>query len=185
MKKERWKSTLSLFLYFFRISWFTFGGGWSIVAQMQKDFVEQEKTITDEELLDIVSVGRSIPGTMIGNVAYLYGYRRAGILGGIAALAGMVTPPIIILSLLTLGYNRFKDNVYVEKMLTGVRAAVVPIIFTAVVKLCHGTMNTAFAVVVCVAACILSAAFDVNCVLIILLGVAVGLLRGERGEGRA
>ena len=47
---------------------FTFGGGWSIIAQMQKLYVEQEHTITSEELLDLTSVGRSLPGTMIGNV---------------------------------------------------------------------------------------------------------------------
>lgn len=78
------KKAAVLFGQFFQFGCFTFGGGWSIVAQMQKLYVEKEKTITSQELLDITSVGRSLPGTMIGNVAMLYGYRAAGILGGIA-----------------------------------------------------------------------------------------------------
>ena len=101
MNKEKLKKIWEVFTYFFRISWFTFGGGWSIVAQMQKDYVEKKGELTDEELLDIVSVGRSLPGTMIGNVAYLFGYRQAGILGGVLSVVGMVLPPMIILSVLT------------------------------------------------------------------------------------
>ena len=101
MRKEKRIKVWEVFSYFFHISWFTFGGGWSIVAQMQKDYVDGKKELTTEELLDIVSVGRSLPGTMIGNVAFLFGYRQAGLLGGLLAVAGMVLPPMLILSVLT------------------------------------------------------------------------------------
>lgn len=185
MKQSRWKTSWSLFFYFFRISWFTFGGGWSIIAQMQKDFVEDRKLLTADELLDIVSVGRSVPGTMIGNVAYLYGYHMAGLPGALASLVGMVIPPMLILSVLTLGYSRFKDNVYVAKMLCGVRAAVVPIILAAVLKLSKGNLSTPLAVVVCLAACALSLFWNVNCALIILLGGVIGLMVGRRKEAKA
>ena len=53
MKKTSLKKIWEMFFYFFRISWFTFGGGWSIVSQMQKDFVDDKKELTAEELLDI------------------------------------------------------------------------------------------------------------------------------------
>ena len=76
---KRARQVLGLFFQFMKFGLFTFGGGWSIVAQMQKLYVEQEKVITSEELLDLTSVGRSLPGTMIGNVAVLYGYRVAGL----------------------------------------------------------------------------------------------------------
>ena len=69
---------LELFLYFFKIGFYTFGGGWSIVAQIQQEYVQKKGWITDEELLDITSVGRSLPGLMIGNVSYLFGYHVAG-----------------------------------------------------------------------------------------------------------
>lgn len=183
MKKSKIKTVFSLFFYFFRISWFTFGGGWSIIAQMQKDFVDDKKILTAEELLDIVSVGRSVPGTMIGNVAYLFGYRQAGVPGALAALIGMVTPPMLILSVLTLGYNKFKDNVYVAKMLSGVRAAVVPIILSAVLRLSKGNLNTLLAIGICLGACLLSLIWNINCACIILLGGAIGLAVGHwKGE---
>lgn len=182
MRKEKLKKVWEVFCYFFHISWFTFGGGWSIVAQMQKDFVDEKQEMTAEELLDIVSVGRSLPGTMIGNVAYLFGYRQAGVLGGVMAVVGMVLPPMLILSVLTYCYVVFKDNVWVAKMLTGVRAAVVPIILSAALKLRQGAFPEKICYVLCVGGCILNAVFGVNCVLVILLGVAAGLILGRRKE---
>lgn len=87
---RRWKDIAVLFVQFMKFGCFTFGGGWSIVAQMQQLYVEQRHTITNEELLDLTSVGRSLPGTMIGNVAMLFGYRMAGFLGGLACVVGKI-----------------------------------------------------------------------------------------------
>lgn len=182
MNKKKWKVVWEMFAYFFHISWFTFGGGWSIVAQMQKDYVDEKQQLTTQELLDIVSVGRSLPGTMIGNVAYLFGYRQAGVAGGVAAVVGMVTPPMIILSVLTFGYTAFQNNVWVASALAGVRAAVVPIILAAALKLCKGAFSGALSFALCIGACILSVVFQVNCVLLILIGVAVGLIVGRWKE---
>ena len=86
MKKQQWERTLDLFKVFFKFGCFTFGGGWSIVAQIQKEYVEKKHWITDEELLDFTSVGRSLPGLMIGNTSVLFGYHAAGIPGAMAAL---------------------------------------------------------------------------------------------------
>ena len=185
MKKQKWKKIWECFCYFFHISWFTFGGGWSIVAQMQKDYVEGKQELTDQELLDIVSVGRSLPGTMIGNVAYLFGHRRAGALGGVVSVIGMVLPPMLILSVLTYGYGLLKDNIWVAKMLQGVRAAVVPIILVAAMKLRNGAFPNKLCYGVCLGACVLNAFFGVNCVLVILLGVAAGLIMGKWKEAEA
>lgn len=182
MNKEKLKKIWEVFTYFFHISWFTFGGGWSIVAQMQKDYVEKKQELTDEELLDIVSVGRSLPGTMIGNVAYLFGYRQAGILGGVLSVVGMVLPPMIILSVLTYCYVLFKENIWVAKMLGGVRAAVVPIILSAAIKLCKGAFPEKICYALCIGGCVLNLVFGVNCVLVILLGVAAGLIIGKWKE---
>ena len=182
MNKEKLKKIWEVFTYFFHISWFTFGGGWSIVAQMQKDYVEKKRELTDEELLDIVSVGRSLPGTMIGNVAYLFGYRQAGILGGVLSVVGMILPPMIILSVLTYCYVLFKENIWVAKMLGGVRAAVVPIILSAAIKLSKGAFPEKICYALCIGGCVLNLVFGVNCVLVILLGVAAGLIIGKWKE---
>ena len=149
---------------------FTFGGGWSIIAQMQKLYVEREHTITSEELLDLTSVGRSLPGTMIGNVAMLYGYRVAGIAGGMACLFGMILPPMAILAVITQFYTAF---------MRGIRAAVVPIMISAVI----GMVGSAFRFPPCYAVMLLVIALylflNVNCVYLVVIGAVCGLLIAE------
>ena len=93
---------LELFLYFFKIGFYTFGGGWSIVTQIQQEYVQKKGWITDEDLLDITSVGRSLPGLMIGNVSYLFGYHVAGFPGALACLLGISLPSLIVLTVVTL-----------------------------------------------------------------------------------
>ena len=183
--KEKMKQAFALFLYFFKIGWFTFGGGWSIVAQMQTDYVEKKKSIDSQELLDIVSVGRSLPGTMIGNVAYLFGYHQGGVPGGVMAVLGIVTPPLIILSVVTFFYVQVRDNIWVAKALTGVRAVVAPVILSAVLKLNKGAFPTAACYVLCAVGCVLSLLFKINCVFIVLIGIAAGLILNRKKEGRA
>ena len=152
-QKERWKKALWLYLYFAKVGCYTFGGGWSIIAQMQKDFVAKRGWTTYEELLDKISVGRSVPGTMISNVTLLFGYSQAGVPGAILSVLGIITAPVIILSILTFCYGQFRDNVYVARALVGVRAAVVPIMLVSMksmaktafpYKLCYGVTLLGF-----------------------------------------
>lgn len=135
MKKADLKTAAMIFLVFFRIGCFTFGGGWAIVAQMEQEFVNKRKLITKDELLDIVAVGKSLPGIMVTNDAMLFGCQVAGIPGGIAAVLGIVCPAVIILSIVTIFYGLLKDNHWVKSALSGIQAAVVPIIITAAMSL--------------------------------------------------
>ena len=158
---KRARQVLGLFFQFMKFGLFTFGGGWSIIAQMQKLYVEQEKVITSEELLDLTSVGRSLPGTMIGNVAMLYGYRVAG------------------LAVITQFYTAFQNNLWVAAAMRGIRAVVVPIMISAVL----GMVGSAFRYPPCYAVMLLVIAlylfFNVNCVYLVVIGAVCGLLIAE------
>lgn len=176
---ERLKKAFTLYWYFFRIGWYTFGGGWSIVAQIEKDFVETRGELTPEELLDTVSVGRSLPGLMIGNVTYLFGCHQGGTLCGVLSVLGISTPPLIILSFLTVGYSAVSGIAWVEQMLNGVRCVVAPVIFSAAWKLRKGAFPKATCYLLCVLAFIASAAFHASNVAIVLFGIAAGLLLGK------
>ena len=183
---------LELFLYFFKIGFYTFGGGWSIVAQIQQEYVQKKGWITDEDLLDITSVGRSLPGTMIGNVAMLYGNHAAGLAGGVVCLVAMILPPFLILSVLTLCYTAVRDNYWVMAAMTGVRAAIVPIMASAALNLVKGAFRYPPCVAVAAASFALYLIWDVNCVFLVLMGIAAGLVicevyerRGGNGDGAA
>lgn len=175
---------MQLFLEFAKFGCFTFGGGWSIIAQMQKLYEEKRKEITSQELLDLASVARSLPGTMIGNMAMLYGYRVAGLLGGFAAVFGIILPPLAVIIIISYFYAAFRTNLWVNAAMEGMQAAVVPIILGAAVHLVKGSVPYP----PCVVLLLISAAAylftDINPIIMVILGVVLGLVIGSWYERR-
>lgn len=102
---SRVKMALLIFAYFIKIGSFTFGSGWSILAQMEQEFVDKRRWLTKQELLELVAVGKSLPGIMITNITMVFGYQMAGVLGGILAVLGIALPAVVVLSLVTLAYR--------------------------------------------------------------------------------
>ena len=178
------KELAALFAEFFQFGCFTFGGGWSIIAQMQRLYVEKKHVLTGEELLDITSVGRSLPGTMIGNVAMLYGYHAAGLAGGVICLFAMVLPPFLILTILTFCYTAVRDNYWVMAAMTGVRASIVPIMASAALPLVRGAFRYPPCILVAILSFVLYLAWNVSCVWLVVMGVVGGLLISEFYERR-
>lgn len=182
--KDRFYPLIKLFLRFFQFGCFTFGGGWGIIAQMQKEYVEKQHLITEAELLDITSVGKSLPGVMISNTAFLFGYHLYGLPGGFACVFGMILPPIVTLAFVAQFYDAIRDNVYIAKAMVGVRAAVVPIIFNAVLRLRKGAYPFPLCYAVTLAAIALNLLLNVNCVYIVLFaalaGIAINLIHDRR-----
>ena len=176
------KTLLLLLRDFMRFGLFTFGGGWSIIAQMRQLYVEKDGVMTSEELLDLTSVAKSLPGTMIANVAMLYGYRVAGLAGGMVAVLGMVIPPMAVLIVISFFYNAFRTNYWVAAAMEGMQAAVVPIIASAAVGLVNGSVKYPPCAVVAVVCFALYVFLSVNAVVLVLLGIVSGLLIGEYYE---
>ncbi len=177
--KDKFKKSIELFLFFFKIGCFTFGGGWSILAQMDYEFIQKKHIITKEELLDITSVGRSMPGIMITNISIIFGYRVAGIIGAIAATLGIAFPSIIILTVVTYIYALIKDNIYIKYILSGIRSAVVPIIAASVISMWKAAIKDKLCFIVCLSALVLSLFSGLGNIQIVLLGILVALIMSE------
>ena len=177
-----------LFWQFFKFGCFTFGGGWSIVAQMQQVYAREKKLMGEEEILDLAAVGKSVPGTMIGNVAMLFGYRMGGYWGGLACVLGMILPPFAVLAVVTVFYGAIRGNPWVAAAMTGIRAAVAPIIFSAVVGMFRGAFVDPPCFVIAAAALVLYLGLGVSGVWLMLGGAVCGLALCEyyerRGKGK-
>ncbi|MDD2955493.1 MAG: chromate transporter [Oscillospiraceae bacterium] len=174
---------LVLFGMFFKIGLFTFGGGWSIISQLQDEFVEKRQWLTQSDLMDIVSVGRSMPGIMIVNISVLLGYRVLGVPGSILSAMGLTLPSVLVLTAVTLFYNFIRGNLYVERAMAGVRASVVPIILAAALKLRRASLPNLVSCLLALAALLLSLFSGISNLVIILLGVLAGLLyRGGKSD---
>lgn len=185
------KSTLprwaDMTLAMLKIGLFTFGGGWSIVAQMKREFVEKRGWLTAEELLDIVAIGRSFPGIMVVNTSVILGYTLGG--AGCAVLCGlgMAFPAFVVMCLVTSCYTAVRDNVWVARAMVGVRAAVVPIILSASVNLWKTAIRDKTGLVIAFLAFLLPV-LGVSNILVIFLGGGAGLvlqtLRAARAQKR-
>ncbi len=172
----RWKMALLIFVYFIKIGTFTFGSGWSILAQMEQEFVDKRHWITKAELLDLLAVGKSLPGIMITNITMLFGYQMAGVAGGILAVLGIALPAVVVLSLVTLVYDAIKSNYWVWAALKGVQCAVVPIIGGAAISLGREGLKEKMGLVLCAAALVLCHFTSISNIVLILVGVVGALI---------
>lgn len=119
---------LKLFAYTFYISAFTFGGGFVIIALMQKIFVDKLHWLDQKEMMDYVSIAQSAPGVVAVNASLLVGFHVGGVLGSAIAILGTVTPPIVIISVISLFYNAFRTNALVAAVLKAMQAGVAAVI---------------------------------------------------------
>ena len=157
---------LKLFWSTLYLSAFTFGGGYVIVSLMKKKFVDELGWIDEEEMLDLVAIAQSTPG----------GYKLEGIIGVIAAIAGTIIPPFVIISVISFFYELFASNVYVQQVLIGMQAGVGAVIACVVFDMGSGIVRSKSILSMCImiAAFVAGYVFNVNVVLIILACGALG-----------
>ncbi|AOY74871.1 chromate transporter [Clostridium formicaceticum] len=129
--KEFWE----LYMIFFRMGAFTFGGGYAMLPIIQKEIVEKKNWATDEEIIDCYAIGQCTPGIIAVNTATFIGYRQKGLLGGIIATLGMVSPSIVIITIIATFFQQFQDYAIVQHALGGIRVVVVALIMQAVIKM--------------------------------------------------
>lgn len=172
----KWKMALLIFVYFIKIGTFTFGSGWSILAQMEQEFVDKRHWISKQDLLDLLAVGKSLPGIMITNITLLFGYQMAGVLGGVLAVLGIALPAVVVLSLVTLVYDAIKSNYWVWAALKGVQCAVVPIIGGAAISLGKEALKDKMSIVICVAALAVCHFTSISNIVLIVAGVVGALV---------
>lgn len=122
---------LQLFLSFFKVGWFAFGGGYAILPLYEAELAERKKWVTHEEILDVYAVGQSVPGVIAINSALLLGYRVGGRVGGLAAAFGVILPAFLVILFVAALLPRFREYRAVQAALMGIRPAVAALIARA------------------------------------------------------
>ena len=133
MKKS--KLILTLFLSFFKIGAFTFGGGYAMLSLLENEFVEKKKWLTKEEFLDMIAIAESTPGPVAINSATFIGNKTAGILGATLSTLGVVLPSFIIIYVISLFLDAFLGFTLVANAFRGIQACVVYLIGSTGIKL--------------------------------------------------
>lgn len=172
------KFYIKLFAYTFQLSAFTFGGGYVIVPLMKKQFVEKLGWIDEKEMLNFTAIAQSSPGAMAVNAAVLLGYNLSGILGALIAILGTVLPPLILLSVISVGYTAFANNEIIKNVLHGMQAGVCAVIIDVIIDMGYKIIKdkSIVPIILMFAAFIAATVFDVNVIFIILICGLVGFL---------
>lgn len=126
---------LDLFFSFFKIGLFAVGGGPATIPYLM-DLTQAKDWYTMKELTNMIAISESTPGPLGINMATYAGFTTAGILGGIIATLGLVTPSVIVIILIARFLNNFSENRYVKAAFFGIRPAVTALIAMAVYNLC-------------------------------------------------
>lgn len=121
---------ITLFLEFFKIGLFSVGGGLATIPFLY-ELAAKYNWFDEKMLMDMIAVSQSTPGAIGVNMATFAGFRSSGILGGIIATIGLVTPSIIVIIIVAHFLNKFKESATVESIFYGLRPAVASLIAAA------------------------------------------------------
>ncbi len=188
-KKDKY---LKLFFTTFRVSAFTFGGGFVIIPLLKRKFVDELHWINEEEMLDLTAIAQSSPGAVAVNASVIIGYHVAGLLGALISAIATVLPPLVIISVISVFYKAFRDNVIVSMAMKGMLAGVAAVIFDVVINMASALIKQKriLPLLVMAAAFTASYFFKVNVIVIILVCALIGVMdsvireRKMKGEER-
>lgn len=182
-------SLWELYLAFCKIGGLTFGGGLSMLPMLQYELVEKNEWVTQEELLDCYAVGQCTPGIIAVNTATYVGYKKEGILGGIFSTMGMVTPSLVIITIVALFLERFMDNIWLSHAMMGVRAVVCALMLNTVVSLGKKSLLNPFCWLLCAIVFALATWTDIPTILLVVVAGMCGIVasfwekkKNEKGD---
>ena len=179
------KKLLQVFLSFFKIGAFTFGGGYAMIPLIQNEAVEKRGWVTDEDILDIIAIAESTPGPIAINSATFVGYRAAGVLGSVCATLGVVLPSFVIILLISFVLKQFQDIKAVQYAFHGIRAGVLALLCKSLWTMYKKCPKGWVSYIVMAGAFLLTAILDIN-VIFVIIGCAVfGIVTSMAMERRA
>lgn len=173
---------LELFLTFFRIGLFTIGGGYAILPMLKKEFVDEKKIMTEDELLDFYAISQSTPGIISTNVSTFIGYKEAGFPGVIFSSLGMVTPSLIIIIIIAAFFDNFAEIVYVQKAFMGIRIVILALILNAVLKMGKKSIKNLMGYIILIASFLAVTWAGITPILVLFLSGFIGFIMGAYRE---
>ena len=124
---------IKLFLSFFKIGLFTFGGGYAMIPLIQET-VLNNNWIGLEKLIDFIAISESTPGPFAINMATFIGTTKGGFIGAVFSTLGVVLPSFIIILIIAKSYDKYKNSKIVKGLMKGLKPAVIGLILSAVIS---------------------------------------------------
>lgn len=170
------KELLELYFTFFKIGSVTFGGGLAMLPILEKELIEKKQWTNHEQLLDYYAISQSTPGIIAVNVSTFIGFNRKKILGSIFATLGMVSPSLVIISLIARFISNFESILWAQKALKGINIVVAALLTYSVFNLNKKTLKKWWSYIIYLVSFIAVYFFHVHTAIIILSAIFLGVI---------
>lgn len=167
-----------LFFTFIKIGAFTLGGGYAMLALVEKAVVEERKWIEEKDFWDMITIVQTLPGVFAINTALYVGYRIKGIKAAITAMLGACLPSLIIIIMLSLFFSSMWENEVVIAIFKGIRPCVVALILAPSLKMIKSVGISIKAIWIPILAIVAVCIFYISPVYVIVIAGLGGLLWG-------
>ncbi|MBR4020703.1 MAG: chromate transporter [Firmicutes bacterium] len=167
---------MSLFWEFFKLGLFTIGGGMAMLPLIQDIVVEKKGWMSEEEAVDCIAVGQSLPGVIAINMATYIGRQKKGLPGAVCATAGVILPSFLIIILIVEVLEGLGDSRWLAGALTGIKAAAIGLIGYSAYKIGKKTLNGTLAWILAIGAFAAVAWLGISAVFVIAAGILIGIL---------
>ncbi|MBQ6878380.1 MAG: chromate transporter [Oscillospiraceae bacterium] len=170
------KELFELFLAFARIGGLTFGGGYAMLPMLQREAVEKQGWVTEEELMDYYAVGQCIPGVIAVNTATFIGNKVKGFAGAVAASLGVIAPSLVIIIAIAAFIQSFSELEIVQNAFAGIRVGVCVLIFSAIIKLFKKAIVDKFTLVLFSAVLLLTVFSGISPITFVVVSAVAGII---------
>lgn len=167
---------VEIFLVFFKIGLFSFGGGYAMMPLFEKEIINGLHWISYSDFIDIVAIAQTTPGPFAVNSATFIGNKLAGFWGSVVATLGVTLPSFIIMSIIFLTINKFRDSNAIKVSIRGIRPVVLALVLAAVVTIGKGAIIDYKSIIIAIVAFILVRVKKLNPILLMAVGFLVGIV---------
>lgn len=178
MYTEKKRINFELFKTFFLLGASTFGGGYAMLALIERVIVKEKKWLEEDELLDILAVAQATPGTIAINSATYVGKKVSGQKGAILASTGVVLPSFLIITLLYPILIASFENDRLDSVFIGIQCAVVALILSSAIKIMKNGLKDKYSVIIFILTLLLLIFTPINPLWLIVMGGIAGLILG-------
>ncbi|HJH04078.1 chromate transporter [Victivallis vadensis] len=169
-----------LFWSYIKITSLVLGGGYAIIAAAQEEFVRRRGWLTDDDVVEMITITQTVPGILACNSAIYVGWRIGGYSGALSALAGSVLPSLVIIMLIAAGVDSIRhviETPYVQGAFIGVIACIVGMVVVTALKMRKKAVRNVFGWCVAIGCFVGLSVFRISPAWLIVAAIAAGLIK--------
>lgn len=167
---------IKLFLTFLKLGLFTIGGGMAMIPLLKDEMVNKKGWLSEDEMLDCLSVSQGLPGVIAVNMATYIGYRKKGPLGSLLSTIGVILPSFIAIILVIEILEQVSASPYVSGAIAGIKAVATALILVATYQVGRQALRTPLHFIMAAATLIAVGILSMNAVYAILAGCGIGIV---------